>query len=188
MANSIVPKWESLGFANEPKEAQAKGIEHIFRCYSSTPKKKVEIEGEVLGQVGSFLFGNCFFVPKVGGSSSIQNATNIDRRKKWTAPYLESQLNAWFWDNDFERIAMFQLSPGVSYLIGPVGQDTLAASPYTSRSTGLRHTHQRHLAWPSLELELLQVVLLLSSRSVQSVATLLDDWKVPGSLGRLSRA
>lgn len=182
MATADCQNWEALGFAGKPAQFSSSGTELVFRCYSSTPRRKIDFAGETVDQVGSFLLGNCFFAPRVSGQVAIQNAINVDRKKKWTGGYLEAQLNAFFWGNDFDRIAMFQLRPNVAYWIGPVGQDTLASSPYTDRLTGQHVTHQRHLAWPGVTPELLQVVLLPGPRSLKSSVNQLDDWKVPGSL------
>ena len=188
MSNRDCPNWESLGFASSPHLAIAKGTEQIFRCYSSTPRKKVEVCGQGELVAGSFLYGNCFFAPKVSEVNSVQNTTGLDRQKRWTGIYLESQLNAWFWGNDFDRIAMFRIQSSVEYWIGPVGQETLAASPYTNRSTGLVASHQRHLPWPNVASELLQVVLLPCDSELQTQISLLETWKVLGSIGKWGSA
>jgi hypothetical protein len=182
MASADCPNWEALGFACQPEQARSSGTELVFRCYSSAPGRELVFAGKSVDKVGSHLFGNCFFVPRVSGKVAIENAINIDREKKWTAGYLEAQLNAFFWGNDFDRIAMFQLRPGVAYWIGPVGQDTLASSPYIDRLTGQYVAHQRHLAWPGVISELLQVVLAPRQRPLMSCINHLEDWKVLGSL------
>ncbi len=182
MAADDCRNWEALGFATRPKLASASGADFIYRCYSSTPKTQLMIGGEHVGDIGSFLYGNCFFAPKVSRLDLIQNAIIVDRKRKWTWTYLERQLNAWFWDNDYDRIAMFQLRPAVAYWIGPVGQGTLAAAPHQDRRTGQYATHQRHLAWPGVSSELLQVVLRPGDRALRSCLHQVDDWKVPGAV------
>jgi hypothetical protein len=79
MPNKAFPTWESLEFASPPHSAIVKGTEQVFRSYSSTHKKKVEVCGQGEVVVGSFMSGNCFFAPKVSEVSSFQNTTDLDR-------------------------------------------------------------------------------------------------------------
>ncbi len=96
-----------------------------------------------------------------------------DYKRAWTWTYLEQQLNAWFWGNDFERIAMFRLREGVRYRIGAVGQGTRAV---------IDGRVQRHLPWLGVEPELLQVKLLQGSQAaLMRTLTLVDQWPVPGA-------
>jgi hypothetical protein len=161
--------------------ADSLGIEVVFRCYSSSPKRVLDVDPAKKATVGSRQYGNCFFVPKVSPDGGITNVVDGDRKRRWTWTYLESQLNAWFWDNEYERVAMYQLHPNVEYHIGPVGQDTLAPAPHRDARTGQQVSHQRHLSWPGVQSELLQVVLVLGNRKPQSVLTHIDDWAVPGA-------
>ncbi len=116
------------------------------------------------------------------------NVINSDGRQRWTGTYLEQQLNAWFWGNDYERIAMFRLRQNVDYWIGPVGQDTLADSPTVDRGTGARIPQQRHLAWPGVKSELLQVVLPLRSGMLRSAMMFVEAWDVRGPITGWGRA
>lgn len=114
--------WERRGFGSPPAECESKGIEFIFRCYSSTPRRDLVVGGRSVESVGSPLYGNCFFVPRLGLTTSIENASYSDRKRRWTWAYLEQQLNAWFFGNDYERVAMFRLNRGVRYQIGELGR------------------------------------------------------------------
>lgn len=172
MATGIMPDWEEKGFAGTPSKSKSTGTEFVFRCYSRNPKRPISINIDVADTIGSGLYGNCFFVPKISCSACILNSANIDRKKRWTWTYLEKQLNAWFWGNDYQRVAMFQLGRNVSYWIGPIGQDTRAN---TGSITGI----QRHLAWPGVTPELLQVVLDVTK--IEEAITLVEDWAVPGA-------
>ena len=181
MATRQCADWEVLGFSSPPHLSQANGTEQIFRCYSS--KRKIQTFGDNKIVVGSNLYGNCFFAPKFSGISRVQNAMGLNRKQRWTASYLESQLNAWFWGNDFDRVAMFRVHSSVDYWIGPVGQNTLASSPYVDLSSGLRFSVQRHLAWPNATSELMQIVLLCEDGQLEGHISLLETWKVPGDIG-----
>jgi hypothetical protein len=103
----------------------------------------------------------------------MENIRDGSFKKQWTWVYLEQQLNAWFWGNDFERVAMFRLHAGVRYQIGPVGQDTRAVTD------GLV---QRHLPWPGVQPGLWQVRLVDGHRAaLLRSLTLLDEWPIPGA-------
>lgn len=181
MDSNVMKNWEKAGFARKPERFTSKGAEFLFRCYSLQPRKPIIIDGELADMAGSFLYGNCLFAPNLSGTGPIRNVIDTGRKKRWTWTYLERQLNAWFWGNDYERVAMFKLNPDIAYMIGPVGQDTMADAPHKDRHSGKIVSSQRHLAWPGVVPELMQIVLEVPGRSLKSSITLIEDWAVPGA-------
>lgn len=182
MASGLLPAWEKLGFASEPKRFESTGTEILFRCYSSNPRRDHIVGGRKIGTIGSRMLGNCFFVPRFSEDVGILNDLRWPSyRKTWTWEYLEKQLNAWFWDNDYERVAAFQLARRVAYRIGRVGQDTLASAPYIDGRTGCFAPFQEHRPIPGVQPELLQVVLDVPDDALARCTNLIDSWPVPGA-------
>jgi hypothetical protein len=183
MSQGSIPEWEKDGFDAPPAEATSTGVNFIYRCFSSTPRRDLVIRGRAVEKVGSHLYGNCFFVPRINSTISIENASSCDYKRLWTWVYLEKQLNAWFWGNDFERVAMFRFHEDVRYRIGTVGQGTRAVTESVQGKARSKSVQvQRHLPWPGVEPELLQVKLFDGSQAaLMRSLTLVADWPVPGA-------
>ncbi|WP_290575941.1 hypothetical protein [Ketobacter sp.] len=181
-----LPRWEAEGFARKPQTYVSVGTEIIFRCYSTNPGREVmSHDAAAKWNEGSQLWGNCFFVPLICPEGKIYNdATYTKYKKKWTWEYLESQLNAWFWGNDYERVSAWKINSGVKYRIGLVGQSTMANSTAKiankDGSFSATSIQQRHLPWPNLVPELKQVVLDVNGTPTAKEITKIDsmDWKV----------
>jgi hypothetical protein len=175
--------YESLGFARVPEVFSSKAGLVVFRCYSNHPHRKIAMtdargkpvtddQGKPvwLDTLGSSNLGNCFFVPAVSQTGPALTVNGWRSYKsEWTWVYLESQLNAWFWGNDFERIAAYAMMAGTEYRVGPVGQDTMATKD------------QRHLPWPNIEPELRQVTLVGGNAGNLSQQLIeVENWPIPG--------
>jgi hypothetical protein len=92
--------WNDEGFASKPKEMTSSGGEIIYRAFGGT----------------SGVLGNCFFTPAVSPKQICH----------WTAEFLEIELNAALWGNDFEGLTKFEIKPNVKYHIGKIAHDNYA--------------------------------------------------------------
>jgi hypothetical protein len=87
------------GFDSDPQEREvgASDLLLVYRAHGGASR----------------MIGRFFFTPQVAGLP----------RVNWTAEFLEKELNAALWGNEFRFLAKFRVFQGVRYKIGPIAHD-----------------------------------------------------------------
>jgi hypothetical protein len=116
--------WRDNGFSAPPVVKTSSGTEIIYRAVGGMSMKP---------------WSNCFFTPVAAGSPV----------NYWTAEMLERELNASLWGNDFERVFVFHILPGVRYEIGPIAHDDYAGVDGAANADARLGFYQRSWVTPS---------------------------------------
>ena len=176
---SGIPDWQMNGFGAPPKAYIASGVEKVFRCYSAS------FQDAAGNWHGSRRSGNCFWVFRFGSDDGpIAHAGAVTEREVEIG-FLERNLNAALWGNTYQTVGLFRLHVGVSYLIGPIGQETRGIQ----KDARFRHaripeesvTHLSSRDFTGGPKRLLQVVLPEPwSRNPTQAMTLIAEFPVKG--------
>ena len=139
MAGNLLPEWEMQGFAAPPEPFVSTGSEVLVRAFNpDAPANRAAAtahaarapglsDGERrklamgFGHGTSGILSNCFFVPAFNQTSGPIMPRVIDT-SGWDGAFLEDNLSAFIFGNDYAALAFYRMPEGIPYSIGTVAR------------------------------------------------------------------